>query len=335
MEKKTLLDVSVVVISWNTKSLLRDCLNSVYQHTRESTFEVIVVDNASVDGSTNMINDQFPRVRLLQNQSNEGFARGCNQGMEKANGRYFLLLNSDAKVVDDAISAIVKFMDDHPDAGAGGCALLYPDGYLQGACGTFPGILAPILHQFDFRAKKLRTQDRRKYFPYPFLTYEQHSSPQDVDWVAGCFMIVRSEVVKQVGLMDDTIFLYAEEWDWCHRIKTQGWRIRYTPQPQVIHLGKASWTLSDGRYATALLDGRDYFTRKHFGRSNALLQRLLRLAGSSVKSVFWLSMCAIHKSQRPFYRERLSWQLQTLRWCCGFNRPAPVTAENIQPRETP
>ena len=282
-----------------------------------------------------MAASQFPRASLVRNERNEGFAKGCNQGMAKAAGRYFLLLNSDAKVVDDAISAIVRIMDGHSGAGACGCALLYPDGYLQGACGRFPGIVAPILHQFNFRAKRLRAQDRRKYFPYPFLTYDQHSRFQDVDWVAGCFMIVRAEVVEQVGPMDESIFLYAEEWDWCHRIKSHGWRILYTPRPQVVHVGQASWTLSEGRYAAALLAGRDYFARKHFGRTNALTQRLLRLAGSIVKSVFWLSLCVMHTSQRSFYRERLAWQLQTLRWCCGLNRAGRVTADDVQPREAP
>jgi GT2 family glycosyltransferase len=293
---------------------------------------VVVVDNGSVDGSPEMVAAEFPQAVLLRNGENLGFAKGCNQGMEVGRGRYFILLNSDTTLVGDALSELVRFMDEHPEAGAGGCALLYPDGYLQGACGRFPGLANTIRRQLDIEAARLRARDGRMYFSNPFLSYTEHGMMRDVDWVAGCCMIVRREVVAQVGAMDESIFLFAEEWDWCYRIKSHGWRVLYTPSPKVVHLGHASWTLSDGKRATALLAGQDYFLRKHRGVGWALVHRLCRLVASVAKCGVWMALYVLRPGQRAFYGERLSWQVHTLLWCIGARSNARVTANDIQPR---
>jgi GT2 family glycosyltransferase len=326
-------DASVVIVNWNTIDLLRACLRSVFDQTRGAAVEVIVIDNGSVDGSVEMVAADFPEAVLRANSKNLGFARGCNQGMAIARGRYFILLNSDTVLVGDPLSELVAHMDAHPEAGAGGCALLYPDGYLQGACGRFPGIAAALRHKFDWQAARLRARDKRMYFSNPFLSYAEHQRPQDVDWVAGCCMIVRREVVEAVGPLDESIFLFAEEWDWCYRIKAAGWRILYTPGPKVTHFGHASWTLSDGKRATALLAGQDYFLRKHRGPVAAWTQRALRLGGSALKLAAWGVLYLVRPRQRAFYGERLNWQWHTFLWCMGVLGRTRVTAEDIRPRE--
>ncbi|MBI4557217.1 MAG: glycosyltransferase family 2 protein [Candidatus Hydrogenedentes bacterium] len=313
--RESACDVSVVIVNWNTCDLLRACLQSLFAQTRRATYEVVVVDNASADGSADMVARDFPEVVLVRNARNEGFARGCNQGMQAGRGRYFLLLNSDTTIVEDAVSDLVSFMDKFEGAGAGGCALLFPDGYLQPSCGWFPSLRAGFFRMLSVRALFQRVVDKRKHFSSPFLSYAQHWKERDVDWIVGACLIVRREAAEQVGLMDETIFLFAEEWDWCYRIKKAGWRIIYTPGPKVIHLGSASWTMSDGKRVRAILASQQYFYRKHFGRTRATMFKIGTCLGSLMKSLIWVSLYLVYPSRRPFFRQRIIWNLHTLQWC--------------------
>ncbi len=230
------IDVSVIIVNWNTRELLRDCLASVYAETRGIGLEVIVVDNASSDGSAVMVEAEFPQVRLIRNPDNRGFAAANNQGIAIATGRYVLLLNSDTRVLDRAISRSVEFADAHPEAGVVGCRTLLPDGTVQQNCYQFPSLL-----NLGLSLSRLPMLfPRNRFFGRARMTWWAYDTVMPVDVVAGCFMLVRREALDQVGPMAEEYFMYSEDTDWCWRFHRAGWKVLYTPEPTITHYWKGS-----------------------------------------------------------------------------------------------
>lgn len=325
-------DVSVVVVNWNTLQLLRDCLASLIRHTRERTLEVIVIDNASADGSAAMVRDEFPGVRLIVNPKNLGFAAGCNQGLRVARGRQLLLLNSDTLLEDDAVSRLSAFLDSHPEAGVVSCALANADGTPQPSCGHFPRLLGA----FFARLRRGRDTGPRGDFVYPFLSLDQHREVREVDWVAGAVMLVRREVIERVGLLDEGIFLFAEEWDWCFRIRAAGWRILSTPDARIVHLGSGSWVFSAGLLDKARRGGMLYFYRKHYGILSAAGFHLLSAAGAAARAALaaarWL-----HPRRRVEATQRLRRHWEFLTWAFSPAARRMLTGDDLaaQGRSTP
>ncbi|MEW6606573.1 MAG: glycosyltransferase family 2 protein [bacterium] len=317
LHRESTCNISVIIVNWNTYELLEKCLESIYNQTINVTYEVIVVDNGSTDGSCEMVQVKFPQTILIRNEKNEGFAFACNKGMRQANGHYFLLLNSDTIIVNDAISQIVQYMDENQRAGAGGCGLLNPDGSLQPACGWFPTLYS-ILANFNPIGKLSNLiQKEYKYFPPPFLSYQEHLQEQDVDWIVGACIIVRREAVEQAGLMDETMFFYAEEWDWCYRIKKNGWHIIYTPNPKIIHIGGGSTVVSLANRVSAILNGQQYFYQKHLGFIKASIIKLMILVGALGKGTFWSVLYILYfysPDRRKLFLNKIKWHIYVLRW---------------------
>jgi GT2 family glycosyltransferase len=236
-------DISVIIVSWNTRDELRACLESVLAGLRGISGEVIVVDNASPDGSAEMVEASFPAVHLVRHPENLGFAAGCNTGLRAAQGRYLLLLNPDTIVLDDVLAATVGYLDDHTKVGAFGCRVRNPDGTLQPTCFRDPSILNTALGLTGLA--KLR-------WPRPFgrerMTHWLRDSERDVDVVTGCYLATRREVVDDVGPLDAGYFFCGEEADWCRRIRTRGWAVRFAPVGDIIHAdGAAGRKLSERR----------------------------------------------------------------------------------------
>ncbi len=230
------MDVSVIIVNWNTRDVLRDCLLSVYDQTSEIEYEVIVIDNASIDDSVSMVRAEFPQVYLIENSENRGFAAANNQGMEIAKGQYVLLLNSDTIILDNAISKTLEFAKDRPNASVVGCKVLNPDRTLQPTCFMFPSVFNRLL----FTTYLYKIFPRSRFFGRERMSWWDRKDEQEVDVVTGCFMMVRQEAIKRVGMMDTQFFMYAEEIDWCYRFYKAGWKNLYTPAPQIIHLGNVS-----------------------------------------------------------------------------------------------
>jgi GT2 family glycosyltransferase len=229
-------DVSVVVVNWNTRDILRDCLRSIFAETKGVSSEVIVIDNGSADGSAEMVATEFPAVHLIRNADNRGFAAANNQGMAVSRGRYVLLLNSDTVVLEDAISKAVAFAEGHPDAAVVGCRAVFPDGRMQQNCYMFPSLLNLALSLTHLAL----IFPRNRLFGRGRLTWWDYATPREVDVVAGCFMLVRRTAIDQVGPMADRFFMYSEDTEWCWRFRRAGWRVLYTPEPVIIHLMGAS-----------------------------------------------------------------------------------------------
>lgn len=230
------LDVSVIIINWNTRDILRDCLRSVYGQTRDVAFEVIVVDNASSDGSAEMVKKEFSQVVLIQNDVNCGFAAANNQGMNIAEGRYALLLNPDTVVLDGAVQKTLVYADRHPDIGIVGCQVWENESTIQRTCFMFPSVWNLFLQESGI----CRLFPRSHFVGRRQMTGWSRKSERDVDVVSGMFMLVRCEAIQQVGVMDEDYFVYAEETDWCYRFWKAGWRCVFTPNARIIHLDGGS-----------------------------------------------------------------------------------------------
>lgn len=230
------MDVSIIIVNWNTRQLLRECLQSISRHAGEVSFEVIVVDNHSTDASAEMVAAEFPQVHLIRNKDNRGFAAANNQGIAIARGRYVLLLNSDTQVLEGTLAKSIAFADAHPKAAVVGCRTVFPDGRLQINCYLFPGLLnlGLSLTHLAFIFPRNRFLGRRR------LTWWNYDTPRQVDGVAGCFMLTRAEAIRQVGPLAEDYFMYSEDTDWCWRFARAGWKVMYTPEPRLIHVRAAS-----------------------------------------------------------------------------------------------
>ncbi len=248
------MKLSIIIVNFNTKELLSRCLNSIFSHPCSEPFEVLVVDNASSDGSSEMIKQTYPQVKLISNQENVGFARANNRGIREAKGIYILLLNSDTEVQKGSLQGLVNFMDYHPKAGAAGCQLLLPDGTPQSFTYGKDPTLPYLVKRIFFMILK------RKY-----LHRWSGDKEIEIDWVTGACMIVRKKAIDSAGYLDENIFMYFEDNDWCYRIRGKGWKIYFVPQIRVLHLGGRSLGADDPQRKADYYKSLVYFYKKHYG----------------------------------------------------------------------
>jgi len=275
-----MIDVAVIIVSWNVRDLLEQCLRSVYAELAGSGLDgrVWVVDNASTDGVMEMLADLFPRVTLLANDHNPGFGAANNQGMRAAaaaNPRYFFLLNPDTLLRPGSLPALAAALDERPSAGAAGAKLVYGDGRFQHGAFRFPGVMQIAFDLFPLSA---RLYESRWNGRYPRRRYENGASPFPVDFVLGATMLVRAEVAQTTGGFDEAFHMYCEEIDWCWRIRRAGWEIVAVPAAEVVHFGGESTRQIPAQSLLNLWASRAQLYRKHHGRLvNALVARLVQI----------------------------------------------------------
>ena len=285
-----MLDLGVIILNWNTCDLLRRCLQTVFASQGEFNYKVIVVDNASTDGSPEMVAREFPQVELIVNPVNTGYPAGNNIGL-RALGfhdkgdvktdapRYALLLNPDTEVPPDALYAMVELMDTRPEIGAAGPKLVLPDGSLDKACRRgFPTPMVSLYH-FLGLGKLFPKSPRFARYNMTFLDPDQEA---EVDSVVGAFMIVRREAIESAGLLDETFFRYGEDIDWAYRIQKSGWKIVYHPQVTVKHVKRAASRQSQRakfEFWRAML----IFYRKHYRATTPLWLHSVIMTGLLVK----------------------------------------------------
>ncbi len=289
-------DVTIIIVSWNTREILRACLRSVYENAGAVAFETIVVDNASADGSAQMVAQDFPQVQLVTNADNRGFAAANNQGMVLARGRYVLLLNSDTVVLDRALERTVAFADAHPEAAVVGCRVLNPDRTWQRTCSRFPSALNLLLS--STYAYKLFPKSR--LWGREFMLYWDRSDVRAVDVVSGCFMLVRREAIERVGRMDEAFFMYAEETDWCYRFHQAGYQALFTPAASIIHLGGASSRQAASKMRLQLSAGILHFLKKHKSRGEYVLACLLTASFFLVRAPVWWAKGCLSRQERSY-----------------------------------
>ncbi|MFU8829799.1 MAG: glycosyltransferase family 2 protein, partial [Phycisphaerales bacterium] len=212
-------DLSIVIISFNTIDITRDCLRSVFENIGDLHAQVIVVDNDSKDGSADMVASEFPKVELIRNSDNRGFAAANNQGFELCTGEFVLLLNSDTVVLGDVLEKSVAYMREHPQVGVFGCRVLNPDRTMQPTC-----FMVPSLLNISLMTLGLSKLSRPKFFGRMQMLDWQRDSEREVQVVTGCYMLVRRTAMDAVGWLDDSFFFCGEETDWCVRFRKAGWK---------------------------------------------------------------------------------------------------------------
>ncbi|WP_372009574.1 glycosyltransferase family 2 protein [Paenibacillus chitinolyticus] len=274
------MDLSIIIVSFNTRQITLNCLQSIYSSIVGYTFEVFLVDNSSTDGTTTAVMNTFPKVRIIKNKTNVGFSRANNQGIKEADGRYILLLNSDTILKRDTLQIMLDFMQASPEVGASGCKVVLPNGTLDKACKRgFPTPSASFYYAFGIA----------RLFPdIPrFNGYQlSHLNPDEeypVDCLVGAFMLVRRETIDEVGLLDEEFFMYGEDVDWCYRIKQAGWQIYYYPRTEITHYKGASSRRKPFKIIYEFHRAMFLFHRKHYKRKYSFLTNVAVYIGIGVK----------------------------------------------------
>jgi GT2 family glycosyltransferase len=275
-------DVSIVVVNWNTRPLLLDCLGSVFATVEGLRYEVWVVDNGSSDGSADAVRIAFPTVHLLENARNFGFAAANNRALRRMRGRYALLLNSDTVLVEGAVEELFRYLEDHPGAGMACGQLLNADGSAQNSVAGLPGLLSLTTNESLLRVLfPRRFPDKRR----------RPGNPTEVDSCIGACLMVRKEAMDAVGLLDERFFFFLEETDWAVRMRRGGWRVCFVPHVSVYHLQGQS--VGHHFHSRMLFHrSRDQYFRKWYPRAYPLLTsaafvRILINAALNLMGVFF------------------------------------------------
>ena len=266
-------DVVAVTVTLNGLPWIEQCLESL------RSLETVVVDHGSTDGTLELVRDRFPEVRVIE-QENKGYGAGLNAGFRSASPRYYLVINSDAWVVGDAIERLVAFSDEHLDAAVVAPRLSNPDGSLQRSVRGFPTAWRLATEYFFLRKLAPRSRFLNAFYAGGF----DHDEPREVEWVMGSAFLVRREACDAVGLFDESFFLFSEETDWFYRFHRAGWSIWFTPDAEVVHVGGAT---HGGRMFTENVRGHVHFFAKHHGERRAARVRRLLIAALRLRGVIF------------------------------------------------
>jgi len=301
-------DLSIIIVNWNTRDLLIQCLKSLQQTFQRLKMEIFVVDNGSTDGSGEAVRAKFPEVIFIENRLNLGFARANNQAMRLSKGRYILLLNPDTQVKEGAIEILKAFMDHHPVAGAVGAQLVNSDGSKQNSIANFPSLATELINKSLLRW----------LFPGRFPGKERaYSEPIEVDSVIGACMMVRREAMEQVGFFDEDYFLFLEETDWCYRMKKVGWKVYHHPRTEVIHFQGKSAEKDKKRARVEYYRSRYQFFKKNRGFWQWFFLLIGLMIKLGVEFLFMAIACiltafAVKRLRKKFsnYAYLLGWHIQ-------------------------
>jgi GT2 family glycosyltransferase len=288
--KRRKIQISIVIVSFNTKGLLTSCLESIRKHTKRIDYEIIVVDNASSDGSAEFIKKykKGKQIKLIENQSNLGFAKANNKGIAISKGEYVILLNSDTEINTNLFKKMYEWMEKNKNIGVSTCKLVYPNGNVQSAGGYFPNLLR-VASWMLFQDLPLVDNIIKPFQPHKELSpakndriYENFSK---LDWVAGTLFMIRRKVLKEVGYLDEDYFMYTEDVDYCHKVNSKGWGVGYNSEYEVVHHKGASGTSEFA--VNQEFNGVKIYFRKHFPRWQYPILKVLLKLGSIVRVVLF------------------------------------------------
>lgn len=266
------IDLSVVIVSWNIRELLGACLQSIDNGRGALNIEVIVVDGGSSDGSPEMLTEEFPWVRLIARSDNVGFPKGNNIGLAEARGRLLLLLNPDTEIEGEALSTMAHYLNTHRKVGIIGAKLLNPDGSIQSSRRRFPTLAMGF-----FESTWLQPIAPSSLMDRYYAADLPDDIVSEVDWLVGACLMTRREVLEDIGPLDEAYFMYSEELDWCRRAKEKGWQVVYLPDARIVHhVGKSSEQAVTERHINYQRAKLRYF-RKFHGRIPANILRLTLL----------------------------------------------------------
>ena len=302
-DSETAIDISVSIVSYNTRDLLRECLLSLQERSNEAHLEIIVIDNGSHDGSAEMVEREFPAVILKRAGENLGYGIANNRALEGATGKYFWVLNSDTTIEPKAITTMLKAMRSRPQCGAIGARLILPDGSTQPSCAGDPSLWAIFCEQ-TYLYKLLPNHPLTGGYAMTDWSYDQ---PRNVAQVCGASLLVRREAWRQAGGFDAAFFMYFEDTDFCLRLRRAGWEIWFEPEARIRHhLGGSSardWR-TRARMIASYNWSRVFYFGRYKGRCGAQMVRALALMGAFLRALSW-RLVAFHPARRQSAREQV------------------------------
>ena len=302
-------DVSVVIVSWNAREYLRKCLKSLRKANARLDAQILVVDNASADGSPEMVKAEFPEVQLIETGKNLGFASGNNVGLRQATGRYVCLVNSDVEVEENCIERLIAFLDANPDIGIAGPRIVGSTGQVQSSCFRSPTFRNTLCQTFAlYRLSKSPSLQGWEMKDWTF------DSIRDVDVLSGCFWIVRREALEQVGLLDENFFMYGEDLDWCKRFRLDGWRAVFYPEAQALHYGGGSSAAAPVRFYIEMQKANRRYWRKHYGMPGALFFSCVIFTSQLVRLIPRLAQFVVQPSSRKAITPKIRRSAACLLW---------------------
>jgi GT2 family glycosyltransferase len=302
------MKISVIIVSWNAKSFLLQCLESVLPQSSPDLTEVIVVDNASTDGSPQAVGSHYPTVKLIWNGGNDGFAKGNNIGIRASRGEYLFLINSDVVVSQGCFGKLVAYMDAHPEVGILGPKIIGSDGKVQRSTMGYPSLWNTLC-----RALALDSMfPSSKLVGGHLMTFWNHDVTQAVEVINGCFWVVRRAAMEQVGLLDERFFMYGEDVDWCKRFAEARWEVVFLSEVDVLHYGGASSANAPVKFNVEMQRANSQYWSKHHSRRAAhafllisLLHHGLRVAGEIATYPFRRTTASKFKIRRGI--EAIKW----------------------------
>jgi len=322
------MKLSIIIVSYNTIDYLRECLSSIAQF-RIKEMEVFVVDNASIDGSPDMVKTEFPWVRLITNSQNVGFAPANNQALRQCSGKFSMLLNSDTLMLEETIAKIISFMKQHPEAGVVGCKLLNTDGSLQPSATSFPNVIKDTIG-IALKGSVLKNNSvtraiishAGRILGMSASRFDEHLQTKETDYPRGACFTMRREALDQVGLLDKEYFFTGEEMDWCYRAKQKGWKVYYYPDAAVIHHDHGATKQMMGKVFVQTRKSALRFYQKHYGVFKTELMKFFVSLVLFWKCIFASIILVLRTSKRHFYlaQRESSWALIKVHYLPKFRK---------------
>lgn len=308
MEKT--VDVSVIIVNWNTKQMLLDCIESLIKETHKYTMEIIVVDNASADGSPDAVRKHYPEIKLIVNKANLGFSKANNIGIKAATGRYVCLCNSDIIALDGVIDKMIDYMTSHPEIGALGPKVLDENYVLTLNCREIPTLRNSVC-DFWFLKSLFKGIDAFRGRTQDNTTYDY---THNVGILSGCFMVVKGKALKEVGGLDERFFIYGEDTDWSKRFWQKGWKVVYYSDAQVIHIGGASSDAAPLRFILENEKADLQYWQKHHNLFVQLIYLFLKTTYRLNLGIIWTFISLLKKSNKNYSKAKKIGHLGCFKW---------------------
>lgn len=317
------MDLSIIIVNWNTRQLLLDCISSIFSTTKGLSFEVVLVDNGSTDGSVEAVSSRYREVTIITNQSNQGFAKASNAGLRRMQGEYAVLINTDVILTDGALAAMFGFMEDNRSVGMCGPQLLNRDGSKQTSVGIFPSVWGEFASRFLMRF--FRPSEHRKLAMAKTCEFR---APASVECIMGACMMVRKAAIDHVGMFDEDFFLFYEEIEWCSRMLKGGWPVYHLPSVAVYHLGGESRKKIFLRGWVESWRSRYLFIQKHLSLSRYAMigvyaagfnLALMRSLGYGLINILTLFSLRSPRRRGLVFSYILAWHLLGMPWSMGLS----------------
>ncbi len=277
------MDLSICIVSYNCRDLLAACLDSIEAHRGDMAVEIIVTDNASSDGTVEMLRQRSPAVTVIANEENAGFAAGTNQAMSLATGETLVMLNPDTQIATGALESLVGFLRERPEVAAAGPSVVDPDGSLQTTAHSFPTLLRTVVTQVGLH----RILPRYGLLHNGSASCAATTGPRQVDWLSGVCMAIRRAAWERVGPLDEGFFMYSEDVDWCYRASLEGYECWYLPEARIMHHEGASWGDAPRERILAAHRAGFRFFGKNYGHCAEVTQRVLVALGALARGTAW------------------------------------------------